>query len=310
MQRSQISKTEQALSACSGAVLVSAFTTPLDVVKVRLQGGGAGIVQPVCECCNAASTSSSSVLLRVVRHEGIGSLWSGFQPALLMSVPGTVLYFMAYESARDSIAERSPRLGEAAPTLAGGSARVVTTGLLSPIELMRTRMQADPALRGEGLIGGALSFVRREGVAKLWRGAVPTLWRDVPFSCLYWTVYEWLKRRTLPPPSPSGAGLAEPTPSAATSFGCGALAGAVSAFLTTPFDVVKTRREIGQRAGVPSTQGTFSLSRSILRDEGAAALFAGVGPRLAKVAPSCAIMIASYELGKGFFRRRAEQPPS
>ena len=39
----------------------------------------------------------------------------------------------------------------------------------------------------------------------------------------------------------------------------------------------------------------------IARAEGAPALFAGVLPRLAKVAPSCAIMIASYEMGKRYF---------
>ena len=39
----------------------------------------------------------------------------------------------------------------------------------------------------------------------------------------------------------------------------------------------------------------------IARAEGTLALFAGVAPRLAKVAPSCAIMIASYEMGKTYF---------
>jgi solute carrier family 25 protein 39/40 len=43
----------------------------------------------------------------------------------------------------------------------------------------------------------------------------------------------------------------------------------------------------------------------IAQREGVGALFAGLGPRLAKVAPSCAIMIASYEMGKTFFRQRA-----
>ena len=40
------------------------------------------------------------------------------------------------------------------------------------------------------------------------------------------------------------------------------------------------------------------IMRNILRDEGVSSLFAGVTPRVAKVAPACAIMIAAYDIGK------------
>jgi hypothetical protein len=56
--------------------------------------------------------------------------------------------------------------------------------VVSPIELMRTRMQAEQALRRQGMVGGAVALVRREGYGALWKGLYPTLWRDVPFSCL------------------------------------------------------------------------------------------------------------------------------
>jgi solute carrier family 25, member 39/40 len=78
------------------------------------------------------------------------------------------------------------------------------------------------------------------------------------------------------------------------------LAGAVAAFLTTPLDVLKTRRQVesGGGGGGGSTAGMLAR---IAQAEGPLALFAGVAPRLAKVAPSCAIMIASYEMGKRYF---------
>ena len=199
---------ETAVAVCSGALVTSAFTNPFDVVKVRMQHP---VQVAACQSCNVARVSASDMLLRVVRHEGrgspsslatahtstispartmlawpqgVGSLWSGLQPALVMSVPGTVLYFATYEAARDYVSSRFPWLSHQAPLIAGGGARLVTATVVSPIELMRTRMQAEQSLRAEGMIGGASALVRREGWSSLWRGLGASLWRDVPFSCL------------------------------------------------------------------------------------------------------------------------------
>ena len=46
------------------------------------------------------------------------------------------------------------------------------------------------------------------------------------------------------------------------------------------------------------------LVLDIARAEGFGALLAGVVPRVVKVAPSCAIMISTYEMGKSFFLKR------
>ena len=316
---------EQALAAVSGAIITSIITTPLDVTKVRMQNPASMVVD--CEHPACAGTSSSSMMIRVARHEGVSSLWSGLQPALLMSVPGTVIYFSLYEVVRDAIAKRCPeRAKDSAPLLAGGGSRLLTATIVSPVELMRTRMQAEQALLKEGMVGGAAALVRREGYGALWKGLSATLWRDVPFSCLYWYGYEALKRRAhqagFGGDSGSGSGggggggggsgsAQELDPG--VSFLCGATSGAFAAFCTTPFDVLKTRRQVARmatesgRGASASATPSLSTPRLVLhvaRQEGVGALFAGWVPRLVKVAPSCAVMIASYELGKAFFRRR------
>ena len=316
---------ETSAAACSGAILTSLFMTPLDVVRVRMQHPEAALI---AASGSVPLTSASSVMLRVARHEGISSLWAGLQPALIMSVPGTVLYFSLYEAARDAIVASAPArpLRELAPLIAGGGARLLTATIVSPVELMRTRLQSSQALRSEGMIGGAMALVEREGWGALWKGLPPTLWRDVPFSMLYWTVYELLKARLLARDLASGfvSRTAEGQPvqlEPVHSFACGAASGAFAAFLTTPFDVLKTRHQVtdqpghqlsAQPAGVQGQRGTatkypstLALMAQIAQGEGVGALFAGLGPRLAKVAPSCAIMIASYEMGKTFFRQRA-----
>ena len=315
--KSRLRVAEQALAACSGAVITSVITTPLDVAKVRMQNPATVVVDCEHATCNGAGTSSSSMMMRVARHEGISALWSGLQPALLMSVPGTVIYFSMYETVRDAIAQRCPEHArDWAPLLAGGGSRMMTATIVSPIELMRTRMQAERALLREGMIGGARTLVQREGWVSLWRGLWPTLWRDVPFSCLYWFGYESLKQRARQAGFGSGSSSEEVPPT--VSFACGASSGALAAFLTTPFDVLKTRRQVsamaaeGSAAAAPGrataiSANTPQLLQQIAQREGVGALFAGWVPRLVKVAPSCAVMIASYEIGKAFFRRRRQQ---
>jgi solute carrier family 25 protein 39/40 len=70
-----------------------------------------------------------------------------------------------------------------------------------------------------------------------------------------------------------------------------------------PFDTLKTRRQaaLGSKAerATNSTASlrTAGLVRHIIQTEGPKALFAGLTPRVAKIAPACGIMIACYEVG-------------
>lgn len=100
-------------------------------------------------------------------------------------------------------------------------------------------------------------------------------------------------------------------PGLSTTFISGALSGTCASLLTSPFDVLKTRRQVfttpneaaraaaahvsagTQAATIP--RATWPLIAHIVRNEGWRALFAGVVPRTAKVAPACGLMIMSYE---------------
>lgn len=147
------------------------------------------------------------------------------------------------------------------------------------------------------------------GVFDLWRGLGPTLLRDVPFSMLYWLGYDRFQSaegvnamatRIVGPPS--GA----PSRHRFTvSFMSGCASGFLAAVLTHPFDVVKTRQQAHVKAATPCCSplpsSTYRAMMTIVQTEGPGALYAGIVARAAKVAPACAIMISSYELGKTFF---------
>lgn len=64
-----------------------------------------------------------------------------------------------------------------------------------------------------------MSLVKQDGVKGLWRGIFPTLYRDVPFSAIYWTNYEAIK---------SLYGCPSNVPPFGLSFVAGAISGSVS----------------------------------------------------------------------------------
>ncbi|XP_016101271.1 solute carrier family 25 member 39-like isoform X1 [Sinocyclocheilus grahami] len=343
-----ITPVQQMLASGTGAVLTSLFVTPLDVVKIRLQAQQvplykalasesrpwAGVIRPskwkcflycnglmdhvyVCQnmssCCSWYKTPTHfsgtvDAFVKITRNEGLRSLWSGLPPTLVMAVPATVIYFTCYDQLRDFLRYSMGYQGDHIPLIAGGLARLGAVSVISPLELVRTKMQSRKLPYSE-LMVCIRSAVAQDGWLSLWRGWGPTVLRDVPFSALYWFNYELVK-----------AQLCEryraPQTSFTISFTAGAVSGAIAAILTLPFDVVKTRKQIQlgemEALGVvsvkkPST--TWNMMRNIWIDMGYRGLFAGFLPRVIKVAPACAVMISTYEFGKTFFQERNLNQP-
>lgn len=89
--------------------------------------------------------------LKIGRSEGAKALWSGLSPTLVLALPTTVIYFVAYEQFRvrlkDQYLKFNPDADRAKipftiPLLAGSSARTLAVSIVSPLELVRTKMQA------------------------------------------------------------------------------------------------------------------------------------------------------------------------
>mmetsp|Transcript_23350 Transcript_23350/g.30286 ORF Transcript_23350/g.30286 Transcript_23350/m.30286 type:complete len:400 (-) Transcript_23350:883-2082(-) len=242
-----------------------------------------------------------NTLTYIARTEGARGLYAGIGPTLVMAVPNTALYFAAYDELRSHFDSFLPK--SLAPGIAGASARIVAATAVAPFELARTQLQALSPERRFTYINELSKLIRTQGIfTSLFRGLGPTLWRDVPFSAIYWGTYDSVYTRLRTKNHTTSQRLA-------TAFTSGLSAGALAALLTTPFDVVKTRRMVQSHIGAPSTNNlnfsTVTLLAHIARNEGPSALFSGSIPRLLKVAPACAIMIATYETAKDLFARHS-----
>jgi len=363
-QEVSLTPQQQMLSSGAGALVVSLFMTPLDVVKIRLQTQerlyskkcflySNGLMDHICprtngdppvralhtqqEICDCKwfnrpkyFSGTADAFLKISRTEGISSLWSGLSPTLVLAVPTTVTYFTMYEQLKVCI-DSQRRAQSAQPSIltaetpkwvsltAGGLARLAAVTLVSPLELVRTKMQSQK-MPWSDVHKCLTELVRAQGIRALWNGYTATLLRDVPFSALYWPLYEQSKAIMNLYTSNRDSFL--------VNFGSGAVAGSFASTVTLPFDVIKTIKQIemGEKdimAVKPGTtrshsiprnkmssslsgrsRGNITIAKELIREQGVRGLFAGIIPRLLKVAPACAIMISSYEFCKGFFKQQ------
>lgn len=173
------------------------------------------------------------------------------------------------------------------------------------------RVLADSGLRG--LYQGFGTTVAREVsvslcVSGLLHSARSSrgLPRQIPFCCIQFPLYERLKaivKEQRHPLSPA------PLPAAEAAV-CGSVAGAISAALTTPLDVAKTRIMLSN-SGSSSSSGSSSQQRysgtlatlgKIASQEGFAALFRGVAPRTLWIGLGGAVFLGVYERASQFLK--------
>jgi len=363
-QQIMLTPQQQMMSSGAGAMVVSLFMTPLDVVKIRLQTQerlyskkcflySNGLMDHICprtngdppvralhtqkEICDCKwfnrpkyFSGTADAFLKISRTEGISSLWSGLSPTLILAVPTTVTYFTMYEQLKLGIdTQRRAMSGDPdiltseTPTwvslTSGGLARLLAVSVVSPLELIRTKMQSQK-MPWSDVHKCLKELVKAQGVRGLWNGYTATLLRDVPFSALYWPLYEQCKATMNLYTSNRDSFL--------INFGSGAIAGSVASTVTLPFDVIKTIKQIemgekdimevkpgtSRQHPVPGSKTVSSLSgrsrgnmviaKELFNEQGMKGLFSGLIPRLLKVAPACAIMISSYEFCKEFFRQQ------
>lgn len=260
-----------------------------------------------CKCsaeqlsCAPKPNSVLNTMARIVRLEGPLALYAGLPPTLLLAVPSTALYFTSYELLLSKGKEVFPGAHHGVlAMLAGGLARVGAASVFSPLELIRVRMQSGESAHS---FATHARLAAKGGVRELYHGLGATLARDIPFSALYWLGIESAKQFLTPHVDIENAQKRQ----VVVALLAGMSAGAFATVATHPFDVVKTRKQASLYSAEAATNDAGGSSLQMLvqvwRQEGTAGLSAGLGPRVAKVAPACAIMIGTYEAAKLAFER-------
>ncbi|CAN4086983.1 unnamed protein product [Withania somnifera] len=291
---------------------VSAALYPVVVLKTRQQ-----VAQAQLSCFKTAFS--------VVRMEGIRGLYRGFGTSLMGTIPARALYMAALEVTKSNVGTGMVRIGIPEPTAtalasaaAGLSAAVAAQLVWTPVDVVSQRLMVQSVCDASSCkyINGIDAFRRilnTDGPKGLYRGFGFSILTYAPSNALWWASYSITQRLAW-----SGYGsyfskngddriednikstLKPDSKTVMMVQGVSAaMAGGVSALITTPLDTIKTRLQVldgdeNCRRG-PTVAQTV---RNLVREGGWMACYRGLGPRWASMSMSATTMITTYELLK------------
>lgn len=174
-----------------------------------------------------------------------------------------------------------------AGAVAGAAAKSVT----APLDRIKLLMQTHGLRVGEESAKKAIGFIeaitligKEEGLKGYWKGNLPQVIRIIPYSAVQLFAYETYKKLFRGKDGEL---------SVIGRLAAGACAGMTSTFVTYPLDVLRLRLAVE-----PGHQTMSEVALNILREEGVASFYKGLGPSLLGIAPYIAVNFCVFDLVK------------
>ncbi|XP_057415077.1 mitochondrial uncoupling protein 5-like [Lotus japonicus] len=173
----------------------AAVGNPADVAMVRMQADGR---LPPAQRRNYKSVVDA--ITRMVKDEGVTSLWRGSSLTVNRAMLVTASQLASYDQFKEMILERG-LMGDGLGThvTASFSAGFVAAVASNPVDVIKTRvmnMKVEPGAAPpySGAIDCALKTVRAEGPMALYKGFIPTISRQGPFTVVLFVTLEQVRK--------------------------------------------------------------------------------------------------------------------
>lgn len=281
-KKNQSSSLKSFLSGGFGGCCLVLAGHPFDLIKVRLQTTN--------EYKNALDCFK-----KTFAQDGFKGLYRGMSAPLIGVTPIFAICFWGYD-----VGQRLQRwalgmkpdekLSMFQIALAGGFSAIPTTAVMAPGERVKVLLQIQGTSKEKPKYNGFTDVIkhlyREGGIRSIYKGTFATLLRDVPGSVAYFGAYEGLKRALAPP------GNSNELRPLHTLF-AGGMAGVCNWIVAIPPDVLKSRL---QSAPEGTYKGVGDVFTQLIKKEGPAALFKGVGPAMARAFPANAACFLGVEV--------------
>lgn len=276
---------EHIVSVAAGGfagVCSTVITNPLDVMRTRLAASREA---------SGAMHKSLSCHARDLCHQGVVSgLMTGLGANIMASMPSNAIYLSTYRRVNQYLKSHDVNCN-AVPIFSALAAVLATNLTLSPLFLLRTRVQVDPS-RSLGEV--TRTIYKTDGFKGFYRGTLTNVAGRFVEEAIFWSTFEFLKRTT-----------DEGTIKAHNHFLWNAIAvvslSSVSKLVGTmvayPYNVVMTHlRTPNKVTQVYEHTHVIPTVKHIYRADGLAGFYKGLAPQIMRSLVSKATQIYAFEL--------------
>jgi len=266
---------------------------PLDTIKVKLQTFP-HLYKGATQCG-----------INTFKAEGIRGLYAGTVPSLVANVAENAVLFLAYGAAQNlvssGVGKQQKELNTLENACAGSLASIASATVLTPIEMIKCRMQANQemaALKGASSSAprlGPLSLTRsiivQEGPLAPFKGLSAAIVREMVGYFFFFGVYEMIRESFVVP------GGTKDDIGALRTILAGGLGGVALWIPSYPIDLVKSRIQV-LHTGRGSAPNFVSVALDIVKKEGPLALYSGIKPTLLRTFPATGALFLTVEKTK------------
>jgi len=271
---------------------------PMDVVKTRLQTN------------SKEYHGMIDAFRKIVAKEGVSALFLGFAPTVFgYAIQGAGKFgfyeYFKHQSVHFLGADTVAKYNMPIYLTASGMAEVVASVCLCPWESVRIKAVSSKEFASLGMLGGFSKIAKEQGMNGFYKGLVPILLKQVPYTMTQLTVfsksvdfvYEWALPRAL------GKGIKKEnlstTAQLSVSVLCGVFAGVCSAITSHPADTVLSRinmvKKQSPEAAATAAKSTTGQVVQIVKELGFRGVWLGIGARCFMVGVLSAGMFLIYD---------------
>jgi len=279
------------ISGGFGGICTVIVGHPFDTIKVRLQTSDK--YNGMLDCAK-----------KTIQKEGVRGLYKGMSAPIAGVAPIFAISFFGFGVGKKLLQQGEEPLTNTRLFLAGAFSGIFTTSVMAPGERIKCLLQVQQGggeQKYSGMIDCAKQLYKEGGIRSIYKGSLATLLRDVPASGMYFLTYEFIKKKvaeSAPKDKP-----ASKTREMAGTILAGGMAGIANWSIGMPQDVLKSRLQTAPEGAYPG--GLKDVLRTLLKNEGPAALYKGFVPVMCRAVPANAACFVGLELCMTFLNHIA-----